>query len=752
MGKFVDFLMNLSQKWIFWKIQVKVQYWLNTPLKIRWWEELKLKGPIKINSNETIEFRDGTVLSTVYKQDVLKLQLSKTENPPLLVYSFLETLNLAEIKHNSVSQIFKEERKGRDLKFEIQQTEEQILLVNRYQSINLRIEKTNRYTKLIFSFDFNRVFGLGDKIQDLKRKGEFTFWNLDNPHYNDMTDNLYQSHPNAIIQSPETWINLIVDYPGYQKWTINSDSIQIIIQSRDFTVYLSAALELKSLYQKMTTIVGTFDLPPVWAIGYQQSRWSYPDHNSIVELDKKFEEHNIPCDVFYLDIDYMDSYKCFTINRDNFPDLRNLSLKIEPRKIVTIIDPGIKKEEGYEIYETGVSKGYFLRQKKDGYYSGVVWPGICNFPDFLDDGLLDWWFNNNLILLNQGVAGIWNDMNEPSIFSMRRTFPSDVSHTVKNISHQKVHNIYGLMMSRATNLAIRKASKNRPFVLTRSSYLGGQNFAWMWTGDNSSSWDHLRWSVKQIISMNLTGYVLCGADVGGFSGNCNSKLLQRWTQLGVFYPFFRNHSALGTIAQEPWKFDNTTLQITKKAIELRYELAFYIYTCFYLAQLGVEPIIQPLFMQYSTTECFDPEFCETQFFFGSNLLITPLLSDENNRRVYLPPGMWYDYYTGQKLEGGQIMDITVQDDQIPIYIRENTVLPISTNIGRTMEETLKNDFTIRLFGNNPKGMIYFDGLNHQNLSEYCLVQFKNLEFELLNFGFTLNKTGENSFKFEKSKN
>ena len=330
--------------------------------------------------------------------------------------------------------------------------------------------------------------------------------------------------------------------------------------------------ELSSVVEKYSLITGTPELPPLWALGYHQSKWSYYPEKKVKELAKEFRKRKIPCDAIHLDIEYMEEFKCFTWDESRFPDPRRLVAELEADgfKTVPILDPGIKIERGYQVYEEGVGKGYFCRRGDGPMMKGSVWPGPCHFPDFTDSKVRDWWAEMVGEFMKTGVHGIWNDMNEPAVFEIG-TFPTDTRHDYDGhpCSHRKAHNVYGMQMARASFIGMKKAIfPRRPFALTRSGYAGLQRFAAVWTGDNLATWEHLWMANIQCQRLSISGVSFCGSDVGGFIGDSNGELHTRWMQLGVFHPFFRTHSSGDYIDQEPWSWGEPYTSAIRKAIEL----------------------------------------------------------------------------------------------------------------------------------------------------------------------------------------
>lgn len=428
-------------------------------------------------------------------------------------------------------------------------------------------------------------------------------------------------------------------------------------------------------------LTGTTPLPRRKFLGYQQSRYSYRDQDELLSVAENLRRYQIPCDVLYLDIDYMEGYKVFTVSSERFRDFKKVlkELKHMGFAVVVIIDPGVKVEDGYRVYEEGRQKGYFVTTPSGEIYEGAVWPSPAVFPDFLRSEVRQWWGGFHQELLELGVEGIWNDMNEPSNFALvSGTLPEDAVHLSEQgepLNHAEGHNLYGMQQVRATREALEKyRPEQRPFILTRAAFAGSQRYAALWTGDNSSLWEHLECSVPMILNLGLSGYSFVGADVGGFRGDCSGELLVRWTQLGAFMPFFRNHSETGTARQEPWVFSPEVLDLTRRYIRLRYRFLTYIYNLMRESHLRGTPVVRPLFYHFHD----DPNTynINDQFLLGEGVMVCPVLRPRTgHRQVYLPEGLWFDYWSGQTIRGGRYLVCEAPLDKLPLFVRAGTILP-----------------------------------------------------------------------------
>ncbi|MFI2742245.1 glycoside hydrolase family 31 protein [Zhouia sp. PK063] len=482
-----------------------------------------------------------------------------------------------------------------------------------------------------------------------------------------------------------------------------------------------------------TDLTGKPELPPLWALGYHQSKWSYYPEQKVREVASKFRELQIPCDGIYLDIDYMEGFRCFTWNKDYFPEFKGMvkDLENDGFKTVAIIDPGIKIDKDYKVYQEALENDYFCKRADGPYMKGKVWPGECNFPDFTNPDVREWWSEQFKELIGDvGIKGIWNDMNEPAVMEVpTKTFPLDVRHDYDGhpCSHRKAHNIYGMQMARATQEGVKKfAFPKRPFVITRSAYSGTQRFTSTWTGDNVASWEHLWLANVQIQRLCLSGMSFAGTDIGGFAEQPSGELYARWIQLGVFHPFCRTHSSGDHGNQEPWSFDEEVLDIVRKFINLRYQLLPYLYTMFWeYAEEGV-PMLKSLY--YYDQEDEQTYFRTDEFVFGNQILVAPVQEpNAKGRRMYIPRGTWFNYWTDEPVEGGKEMYIEADLDKIPLFVKEGAIIPkypVQQYIGEKIITELSLDVYYKI--GKEKSIVYEDsgdGYDYKK-GRYSLRTFK----------------------------
>lgn len=459
------------------------------------------------------------------------------------------------------------------------------------------------------------LYGTGEVAGPLLRNGRrTTLWTTDAFDYTDRSPSLYQSHPWVLaVRRDGSAFGVMVE----TTWRCEVDLRQGVLFSTDGpspAVIVIDRASPQDVVRGLGELTGTMPMPPRWALGYHQCRWSYEPESRVREIAAEFRERRIPCDCLWLDIDYMDGFRCFTFDEEKFPDPRKLNedLHAEGFKTVWMIDPGIKAEPGYRVYDEGRSgktagpragaPSHFVRNKAGGEYQGDVWPGACAFPDFTRAGTRAWWGGLYREFMANGIDGVWNDMNEPAVFSEPgKAMPADCRHDADEAlggpgPHARYRNIYGMQMVRATREGIEAARPSeRPFVLTRSNFLGGHRYAATWTGDNRSDWRHLAWSIPMALNLGLSGQPFCGPDIGGFVGDATPELFARWMGIGALLPFARGHSIKDSKDHEPWAFGEMCEDVCRAALERRYRLLPYLYTLFHEAHTTGLPVVRPVF-------------------------------------------------------------------------------------------------------------------------------------------------------------
>jgi alpha-glucosidase len=555
-----------------------------------------------------------------------------------------------------------------------------------------------------------RIYGAGERTGPLDRRGQqIVFYNVDPPQpHGDETRSMYISVPFWTCVRDGRAYGIFVDSvwrSDLDAGASRSNVMSFGVAGGDLTYYVFAGPTPAAVLARYADLTGHAPLPPRWALGYGQSRWSYYPEAQVRYLAEEYRKRRIPCDSLWLDIDYMDGYRVFTWNERRFPDPAQLArdLANEGFKLVTIIDPGVKADPTDPTYQDGLAKDYFVRREHGSLFTGAVWPGESVFPDFSRADARRWWGARHRELLEAGVAAIWDDMNEPALTDWLggagtvphgTTLPGNVLHwpdgpTGKPLRHEAFHNAYGMQMARATFEGLARLRPNaRPFVLSRSGYAGVQRYAAVWTGDNRSEWAHLRLAARMCLGMGMSGLPFVGFDAGGFWLDATGELLVRFTQLGAVFPFFRNHAALGTKAQEPWEYGAHVEALIRDALELRYRMLPYLYTAFAQATRDGGPITRPLV--YAWPEDTALATVEDEFLLGEALLIAPVLAEGQGRRpVSFPRGTWVDWQTGERFTGPVRVEVDAPLDALPIFARAGSVVPqgpVMQYVGELPEE------------------------------------------------------------------
>lgn len=528
-------------------------------------------------------------------------------------------------------------------------------------------------------------YGLGDKPMQANLRGKrVQNWPTDEYAFNKDKDPIYKAVPFYIGLHDQEAYGVFFDnsFKTYFDFCHERhDVTSFWAQGGEMNYYFIYGPKIENVVSSYTSLTGLPDLPPLWSLGYHQCKWSYYPEKKVREIASTFRKLKIPCDGIYLDIDYMDGFRCFTWNNEHFPNPKKMvkELADDGFKTIVIIDPGIKIDENYDIYKQGVENDYFCKRADGPYMIGKVWPGECCFPDYTKPEVRDWWSDLFKELISEiGVKGVWNDMNEPAVMEVpNKTFPDDVRHDYDGhpCSHRKAHNVYGTQMARATYDGVKKYGyPKRPFVITRSAFSGAQRYGSSWTGDNVATWEHLSVANNQVQRMCLSGMSFTGSDIGGFAEQPGSELFIRWIQLGVFHPLCRTHSSGHHGDQEPWSFDDETTDISRKFIELRYTLLPYLYTAFYKYSTEGIPVIKSLF--YLDQDDFLTHFRNDEFIFGDKILVCPILEpNSKGRRMYVPRGEWYNFWDNQKISGGKELWVDADIDSIPIFVKAGSIIP-----------------------------------------------------------------------------
>lgn len=638
--------------------------------------------------------------------------------------------------------------------------------------------------KINFIYNMSKediVYGLGETLGALNKRGKiYRFYNTDDPEHTPDKMSLYGSHPFMILDGKITF-GLFIDYPSEIIFDIgftDKDILKITVPSKDFDLYIFDTDEKLSIIKEYFNLTGKPYIPPKWAFGFQQSKWSYFSEEEVRNVAKKFRETDIPCDVIYTDIDYMDSYKVFTINKEKFPNYEGMvkDLKDIGIKIIPIIDPGVKIEKGYEMYEEGKEKGFFCVDEKGNDFVAAVWPGPTHFPNFLNSEVRRWWGKKYKLFTDMGIKGFWNDMNEPSIFytpkgldnllkmlkyleenkenagievflaketllniaSNREDYKS-FYHKLDDsslINHDTVHNLYGFNMTKATADELKELCPNeRYLLLSRSSYPGLHRMASIWMGDNKSWWEHMLVNIRMLQSLNMMGFFYTGADVGGFGADSSAELVIRWMELGAFTPFYRNHSALNTRPQEPWQFDEESLNIMRDIVRLRYAFLPYTYSEYMNSVKESVPFVKPLSFVFEGDRVKD---IEDQYMYGDSLMVAPVHEqNKKGRYVHLPEIKWLNWtaskYEERNMKVYEPGDYYIEADlnEIPLFIKENSLILLSEPMNYVGEKEISELTVIGLVSDHAIYNYYDDDGTTYNFTKG---EFGNLKIDITKVG------------------
>ena len=594
------------------------------------------------------------------------------------------------------------------------------------------------------------IYGLGEANRGINKRGYVYESNCsDDPHHTEDKVSLYGAHNFIIIadEVKEHHVGLFFDYPSKIRFDVGYtafDKLKVTCERADLYVYVingNSALEVVKEFRKL---IGKSYIPPKFAFGFGQSRWGYRTQEDFESIVAGYRDNNLPLDMLYLDIDYMDDYKDFTTNSENFKDFKGFidGLKDKNVHAVPIIDAGVKIEEGYDIYEEGKEKGFFCKREDGSDFVAAVWPGWTHFPDVLNKDAREWFGSKYKILTDMGIDGFWNDMNEPAIFyseegiaglnkaikdyvegkaacdeedivNTAKAVPSEIRNRLSNLSnnsedyrrfyhnvngkkvrHDLVHNLYGFNMTRAAGEAFEKISPDKRILMfSRSSYIGMHRFGGIWTGDNKSWWSHILLNLKMMPSLNMCGFLYAGADLGGFGDNTTRELLLRWLALGVFTPLMRNHSALGTRDQECFKFEN--LEDFRSVLDVRYRLIPYLYSEYLKAAKNDDMYFSPLGFVYPKDKV--AVTCEDQLMLGNEIMIAPVYAaNAVGRCVYLPENMKLVKFMAdgklfeQELEKGHHF-VEIALNEVAIFIRENKCIPLAKSGAMSVEDVNWSD-------------------------------------------------------------
>ena len=572
------------------------------------------------------------------------------------------------------------------------------------------------------------IFGLGDKAAPLDIRGQaFTNWNTDAVGWIYGSDPLYKSIPFFLTLRKGTSYGIFLDNTYRTSFDFGKqadDMYSFGSVGGELDYYFFYGPHPKSIVSQYTALTGHTPLPPRYTLGYQQSRYSYYPESRVYEIAKELRDRHIPADVLYLDIDYLEGYRAFDINRKYFPHFEQMiqDLAKQNFKFVVISDLHLAAKKGYKPYDEGLAADNFVKNPDGSVYVGPVWPGPSVFPDFTIKRARDWYGSLYKDFVNMGVRGFWNDMNEPSVFRYPdKTMPLDTVHRVdeadgeRKTDHREIHNVVGMEQVRATYDGLKKLAPDlRPFVLTRAAFAGTQRYSATWTGDNQATWEHYRLQLPTLLSMGISGYAFVGDDIGGFGNSPPADLATRWFEVGAFTPLFRDHNSNDTMPKEPWVHGPVHEAIRRHYIEERYRLLPYLYTAFEENSRDGIPVMRPLFLEYPTLgdpkqERGDFVGNDSEFLFGRDLLVAPFPGETlNPMDILLPPGDWYDYWSGHKIDGPHQFKAQPALEQLPVFVRAGAIIPEQPLVQSTAEIP-QGPLELRVYpGPDCHGSLYWD--------------------------------------------
>lgn len=599
--------------------------------------------------------------------------------------------------------------------------------------VYISTDVSNESINLTYEFsDDDMVIGFGESMKGLNKRGsELISFCADEPSHLPNKKSLYGAH-NFFIVLGETITGYFIDFPGkinYDIGFINKDKFNISIEGIDIKLYKFTADTLKDLVNSFLQIIGESYVPPKWGFGYQQCRWSYENHDVIREVAKNMRENRIPCDTIYLDIDYMERFKDFTICDEKFPNFKKFvdEMKEEKFRLIPIIDAGVKIEKNYDVYEEGIACGHFCEDEDGKAFVAAVWPGLVHFPDFFKQETREWFGKKYEFLTSFGIEGFWNDMNEPAIFYTPKRLDDFYTHVEKSkekaldiysffelkskaeelsnspedyksfyhwvdgkrMRHDKVHNLYGYYMTKSAAEGLESIDSEKRYLLfSRASYIGMHRYGGIWMGDNESWWEHIELSMKMLPAINMCGMMYTGPDTGGFQSDVSSELLIRFMQFSLFTPLMRNHSALATRFQEPYAFEDGAKDILRNVIELRYAMIPYLYSTYMMAVKNRFVYASNLIMEFSDERVRE---IDDQLLIGESLMIAPIYKQNcTGRMVYLPEKMLYWKAKNDLLEDIEILSkgdhfIKSSLEETPMFIRKDKGI-ILGEVAQTVEE------------------------------------------------------------------
>ncbi len=679
------------------------------------------------SSGYIITAENANIAITAYSEEIVRIRVEKNDFPVDFSYAVIQNpLPL-------LSKIFETDNQiilaTKEISVVINKNPVRLIFLNKDRQIintddsNLGVSFTGTevccYKKL---FSDEKFIGLGEKTGGLNRRGSaYENWNSDVPGYSLGQDPLYATIPFYIGIHDKLVYGIFLDntYRTFFNFGASTDDKMSSFGAADgeLNYYFISGNNVAKIIENYTYLTGRSKLPPLWSLGYQQCRYSYFPDKELLTIAKTFRDKQIPADVIYLDIHYMDSFKVFTFSPEYYPKPAETidELKKMGFHVVTIVDPGLKIQKGYFAYEEGLKNDYFIKYPNHENYVGSVWPGRSHFPDFTNPTVREWWGSLFKKYTDVGIDGIWNDMNEPAAWGQHIPGIVECNYDGHKTTMLQAHNVYGMQMARSTYEGFRKLHENqRPLNITRATYSGGQRYSTIWTGDNASYDGHMLLGVRLVNSLGLAGFSFAGPDIGGFTGEPSPELMTRWLSIGIYTPFLRNHVAYDRNYREPWVYGKELEKINRELINQRYKLLPYLYSVAYEATQNGLPVNRSLAIKYTFDENIYKSDFENEYLFGPSILVAPAESKQQLIKVYLPAGDWYRLSTGKYYNGNQEIVAEAPLNDLPVFVKSGAIIPMQTVVQNTNE---KPDDSIDLhiyWGNDDVDFVYYedDGISY----------------------------------------
>jgi alpha-glucosidase len=679
------------------------------------------------SESAVIETSHGTLRVTAWPGDTFRLQLARDESVRPLGSFAVEGTSLAPVPMRVDESDTLILLKSEQAMLRIDKKPLRIRLLDASGEVIVDDVARATFGKADLRLEFSlaegeHAYGLGDKLRGFDRRGgAFELWNTDAFGFKPDTDPLYKSIPFLLLLRQGRAHGLFIDHPGRASLDVGKTRADVLSYTApaadSLDVYLFASRDPKRVLSAYTALTGRTPLPPRWALGHHHSRYGFPNGQDVRGVVSRMQSSKIPLDAIWLDIDYQDGNAPFTVNAKAFPGFAKMIADFQAAGVQTIAitDLHIKSYQhqpspGYVPYDSGAKGDHFIRDQK-GFFEGPVWPGASVFPEFTRERTRSWWGELYRDFVEQGVAGFWNDMNEPAVFVPSKTFPETLEHRLDDGTsriHSLIHNVYGTLNARATYEGVRRLRpERRPFILTRAAYAGAQKYAASWTGDNTADRAHLALTIPQLLNLGISGYPFNGADVGGFIGCPGPALFAEWMELGALQPFFRNHSKQDACRREPWLFGAAIEARTRRAVERRYRLIPYLYTVFEEASRTGLPVIRPVWLEYpnDTTQYRN----DTVFLLGQDLLVAPQLREGvSSYRVTLPDDDWYDRHTLAPVKAGPLELQASADDSVRLFVRAGAILPEGP-VTQNLKQPPSSALSLEVWpGADCRGALYHD--------------------------------------------